>query len=73
MRADLWTYRVQGDAILSAQYRKMASTILQLERNSGHQWKELRLKMEEWPMSPAGYEYLRHIPFIDTTFLVYVL
>ena len=72
MRSYLLTFRAQGDQVLDQKYREFAHHIARLESDRGRPWDEIRLTIQEWPMSPAGYEYLRHDPFIESTFLVQI-
>lgn len=67
MRSYLVSFRAQGKDVWPEKYREYAGKVQMLERLRGREWEEVRLHLEEWPMSPGGYEYLRHDPFIKYT------
>lgn len=70
MRSYLLTFRAQGDEILYKKYTEFAQIIQRLESERGRKWEDIKLTIQVWPMSPAGFEYLRHDPFIESEFLV---
>ena len=72
MRSYLLTFRAQGDIILNQKYTEFAGHIKRLESDRGREWESIKLTIQIWPMSPAGYEYLRHDPFIESEFLVQI-
>jgi len=72
MRSYLLTFRVQGDTVLDQKYTEFAMQIDRLESVRGRDWEAIRLSIQVWPMSPAGFEYLRHDPFIESEFLVQI-
>lgn len=65
MRSYLVTFRKRGDTVWPRKYKEYAELIRLMEGRDGRQWEEVSLHIEHWPMSPAGYEYLRHDPFIE--------
>ncbi len=64
MRSYLLTFWAQGEEVLAQKYKELADVTKRLESDRGRQWEDVRLTLEKWPMSPAGYEYLRHEPFV---------
>ena len=70
IRIYLPEHRKLGEAVLSDKYTEFAQMILNLEAADGRTWDELQLKLEAWPRSPGGYEFLREDVFIRTTPLV---
>lgn len=71
-RGYLVSFHGKGQAYLSQKYREFAHHIMRLEARQGRQWQSVRLRFEKWPVSPAGFEYLRQPEFIETTPLVQV-
>jgi|TARA_Y100000310_G_scaffold87902_1_gene84831 hypothetical protein len=67
MRSYLLTFWAQGEEVLEQKYKELAQVTKRLEGDRGREWEDVRLTLEKWPMSPAGYEYLRHDPFISVT------
>lgn len=63
MRSYLVSFRVRGEEVWPQKYREFADKIQMLEEGDGRVWESVRLSFERWPMSPAGYSYLRHPPF----------
>lgn len=72
MRSYLLTFRVQGDEVLYTKYTEFAEQVKRLELDRGREWEAIKLTIQVWPMSPAGYEYLRIDPFIESEFLVQI-
>ena len=70
MRSYLVTFRARGKEVWPGKYEEYAKLLSAMEERRGRSWEEIRLTLEEWPMSPGGYEYLRHDPFIRYTPIV---
>ena len=63
-RSYLVSFRYGGKDI-DEKYREYARRVQQLEAQRGREWSGVRLTLEKWPMSPAGYEYLRVDTFAE--------
>ncbi len=71
-RGYLVGFHGKGQEYLSQKYREFARQVMRLESAHGRQWQSVRLRLEKWPVSPAGFEYLRQPEFIEITSLVQV-
>ena len=71
-RMHLVSFRYENPDVPSQKYRELARILKQLEAQAGREWQSVRLHMEKWPKSPAGYYYLRTPLFTDSLFLVQV-
>ena len=67
MRSYLVTFRKRGDDYWPAKYVEYGEKVQMMEALRGREWEEVRLFLEQWPMSPEGYEYLRKVEFIEKT------
>jgi len=65
MRSYLVTFRVQGDDIWPQKYREYARRVQLMESLRGREWQSVRLALEQWPMSPGGFNFLRQAPFMQ--------
>lgn len=72
MRSYLVTFAVQNEEIRLKKYQLYADHVQRMEKSNGREWEEIRLMLENWPMSPGGHEYLRHEPFIETEFIIQI-
>lgn len=69
MRSYLVSFRAQGEDVWPKKYEEYAERIRMMEALRGREWEAIKLELEEWPMSPGGYAFLRIDPFIQRTFL----
>lgn len=72
MRSYLAIFRMQGDDVWPDKYRTLARAIQSLEAEQGREWQSVRLHLQKWWMSPAGYEFNRTKDISEFTFLVQV-
>lgn len=54
---------------MTKRYEEFLRNVKRLEEDRGRMYEELTLHWEDWPMSPAGFFYLRQEPFIERKFL----
>jgi len=58
--------------LIQPRYRDAANQLLRLENEKGKNFESVRLTWEQWPLSPAGYWFLHHDPFIERRLLMQV-
>ena len=61
VRMQMNSFRKHGDDALITAYKKRAQQILTIEVRQGKPYKAVRISREQWPLSPAGYNFL-HLP-----------
>ena len=68
LRAYFVSFRVlYGDEERFRQYRLYAEKLREREAAAGRNFVEVRLFLIEWPMSPAGFDFLKQEPFLTST------
>ena len=72
VRSYLPTFAWIGDVQLHDAYARFAARIMHSEALAGRPWNDLRLSLDRWPLSPGGYGFLYHEPFVTREFLVQV-
>lgn len=68
MRSYFRTFRKHKKHV--QKYGEFAEKLRLIEAGNGRSWESVKLVFQKWPMSTAGYFYLRHEPFIEETFIV---
>ena len=65
VRTKMSTFGMRGEDARKVAYRKWAEQIRSLEAADGRAYEHVRIWNEHWPVSPAGFAYLRHSPFLE--------
>ncbi len=72
VRVYLRSFKARGHDVLRAKYAELGLQILAREHEQGRTYTTLRLLWQEWPRSPAGFDFLRRVPFVETSVIAQV-
>ena len=69
---DHWSETEKNEPVLRRDYAALAAQLLRVLQAKGEQVTAVRLWLDEWPLSPGGFEADRHWPTLRTSLLAQV-